>query len=141
MAPAVRRDTIRWYFDESLLGAAKTLGTLRDDVVHPGHPLIPELPLGSLDTDWIPIVAEAGWVAFARDRRIRSRPAEADAFMEAGLRMVWFGGKKDLRPAEQAALFERFLPRLEQQITKQGRGPWGLVLTSKGLAPLRLGRP
>lgn len=90
MVPASHRDTIRWYFDESLLGAAKTLSKSRDDVVYPGHPLVPELPLGSLDTHWIPIVAEVGWVAFARDRRTRYRPAEAQAFMESGLRMVWF---------------------------------------------------
>jgi hypothetical protein len=89
-----------------------------------------------LDTEWIPRVAAAGWVAFARDRRIRTRSAEVLVFREAGLRMVWFGGKRDLRPAEQAELFERHLARLEREVVKLGAGPWGLVLTHNGLAPV-----
>ena len=140
MAPATRLDSVRWYFDESVLGAAKVLAASRDDVIYPGHPLVPLLQLGSLDTDWIPQVARAGWVAFVRDRRIRTRTAEIRAFQEAGLRMVWFGGKKDLRPAEQAALFERHLPRIERVITKQGSGPWVQILTDRSLRPF-LTRP
>lgn len=137
MVPATDLRKIRWYFDESLLGAAKLLGATRADLVHPGHPLAPDLPLGIPDTEWIPLVAQAGWVAFVRDRRIRTRPAEARAFQAEGLRIVFFGGKKDLRPVDQAALFERHLARLEKVLVKEGPGPWACVLTSSRLAPLR----
>ena len=54
--------------------------------------------------------------------------------------MVWFGGKKDLQPAEQAELLVRHIPRLERQIVKLGPGPWGLALTHQGLAPVGLDR-
>lgn len=135
--PRDARTAIRWYFDESLLGAARLLGESRFDVTYPGHALVPELPLGIADTDWIPFVAEAGWVALVRDRRIRTRRAEANAFRASGLRIVFFGGKRDLRPTDQATLFVRHLPRLEREMTKRGPGPWGLVLTQSGLAPLQ----
>lgn len=137
MVPASDLATIRWYFDESLLGAAKLLDATRADVVRPGHPLVPHLPLGTPDTQWIPMVARAGWVAFVRDRRIRTRPAEAEAFRAEGLRIVFFGGKKDQTPADQAALFTRNLDRLERVLVKEGPGPWAYVLTGAGLAPLR----
>jgi hypothetical protein len=133
-------DPIRWFFDESVLGAGKRLAQRRTDVVHPGHPAVLEIPLGALDTEWMPIVAGRGWLAFARDRRIRTKPAEIDVFLSTGLRMVWFAGKQDLRPDEQATLFERHLVRLEQHIVKAGPGPWGLLLRSNGLAPITLMR-
>lgn len=128
----------RWYFDESVLGAGKLLHENRDDVVFPGHPLLPELPLGSDDTDWIPIVAASGWVALCRDRRIRSRPAELAIAREAGLRMVWFAGKKDMRPAAYADLFALNLQRLERLVIKHGDGPWAFSLATNGLKPLHL---
>ena len=88
----------RWYFDESVLGPAKILDRRRNDVVYPGHDLVPALPRGVADTDWIPVVAEMGWVTFCRDRRIRTRPGERTIAREAGLHMVWFAGKQDQRP-------------------------------------------
>lgn len=59
---------------------------------------------------------------------------------EAGLRIVWFAGKKDLRPAEQADLFLAHLPRLEREVIKLGAGPWGLALTHAGLTPVPIRR-
>jgi len=67
----------------------------RDDVVYPGHPLLPEVPRGTQDLDWMPIVAQMGWIALTRDRRIRSRPAELVVYREQGLCSVWIGGKHD----------------------------------------------
>jgi len=55
--------TFRWFVDESALGLGKLLARQRDDVLHTGHPDVPEIPLGMLDVEWMPIVAERGWVA------------------------------------------------------------------------------
>jgi hypothetical protein len=60
----------------------------RDDVVYPVHLLLPEVPRGTQDLDWMPIVARMGWIALTRDRRIRSRPAELVVYREHGLRSV-----------------------------------------------------
>ena len=93
--------------DENALGLGKLLDRGRDDVVHPGHPLVPELRLGVLDVEWMPRVAHAGWIVITRDRRIRTRPAERKIFEEQGLRSVWIAGSKDLRPSEQLELILR----------------------------------
>jgi hypothetical protein len=50
-------ERLRFYVDESALGLGKTLAAARDDVIHAGHPLIPECPLGTLDPEWIKAVA------------------------------------------------------------------------------------
>jgi len=53
---ATHRADVRWFVDENALGLGKLLDRQRVDVVHPGHPLVPDLPLGILDVDWMPIV-------------------------------------------------------------------------------------
>ncbi len=50
---ATADEGLRFYADESILGAGKALAIARKDLVHPGHFLVPELPLGILDPDWI----------------------------------------------------------------------------------------
>ena len=41
--------------------------------------LIPEVPTGTLDSDWIPVVAARGLAVVGRDRRIRTKPGERGA--------------------------------------------------------------
>ena len=53
---------IRWYADESVLGLGKLLARERDDVAYPGHPSLPAVQPGALDTEWMPIVARLGWM-------------------------------------------------------------------------------
>lgn len=91
-----RADSLRFYVDESALGLGKALAIARRDTIHVGHPLIPECPLGVLDTDWIPAVALRDLVVIGRDKHIRTRPAEQLRFREAGLRVLHLGGKRDL---------------------------------------------
>ena len=90
------RYALRFYVDESALGLGKALEAARKDTIHAGHELIPECPLGSLDTEWIPAVAARGLIVIARDRHIRTKPQEIERFREAGLRVFWIAGKKDL---------------------------------------------
>ena len=88
---------VRFYVDESALGIGKTLTAARKDVIHVGHPLIPECPYGIHDDEWMPIVAERGLLAIGRDKHIRTRPAERAAISAVGLRVFRIGGKKDSR--------------------------------------------
>ena len=94
--------------DESALGLGKLLARVRDDVVYAGHPELPEIPLGIIDVRWMPIVAERGWVAIRRDRRIHTRPLEVRVFSEVGLRTVWLGGKEDMSSHQQLDLIIRY---------------------------------
>ncbi|PZS26178.1 MAG: hypothetical protein DLM61_18840 [Pseudonocardiales bacterium] len=98
---------LRWFVDESALGLGKLLASTRDDVIYAGHPNLPEIPLGTSDVGWMPIVAERNWVAIRRDRRIHTRPREVRVFSEVGLRTVWLGGKKDMGSRQQLDLVNR----------------------------------
>ncbi|PRA81450.1 hypothetical protein CQ045_09550 [Microbacterium sp. MYb66] len=111
----------------------------RTDVLHPGHPDFPAVPLGALDLQWMPAVGRAGFIVVTRDRRIRTRPAELTAYREHGIRSVWLGVKRDMRPDEQAQLFLRHEDRLKREIIKRGAGPWALAMNGRGLRPIRLG--
>lgn len=131
----------RWFVDESALGLGKLLARVRNDVVFAGHPDLPEIPLGTMDVAWMPIVAERGWVAIRRDRRIHTRPSEVRVFAEVGLRTVWLGGKKDMASAQQLELVTRHWAALERHRDELGPGPWSITAgaVAAGELPARVG--
>lgn len=129
-----------YFADENTLGLAKLLTRSgRSDFLHPGHPNLPEVPLGSLDLEWMPVVGARGFIVVTRDRRIRTRPAELLAYREHGIKSIWIGAKRDMRPDEQAELFLRHEARIVREAIKQGPGPWALALNLNGPRPMRLG--
>lgn len=128
-----------FYFDECLLGAAKRLEQAEFEVLHPGHPDIPNLPLGSTDPEWMTEVARLGLIGVTRDRRINKKPSEKTIVRECGLKVIWFSGRKDMSPSDQAVLFLRHLARIRRMAVKLGTGPWGLGLTQHSVRPISLG--
>jgi hypothetical protein len=133
-----------WYFaDENAIGLAKILicEHERSDVIHPGHSLIEDVPRGTADLTWMPIVGKNGWIVLTRDRRIRTRPAEQLAYWEHGLRSVWIGGKQDHTSRELAEIFLQHEDRLQRLIIKLGAGPWALTMSRSGIRPLHLRYP
>lgn len=131
-----------YFTDENSLGLGKLLHRAgREDVLYPGHPSLPEVPLGSLDLDWMPIVAGRGLVVLSRDRRIRTRPAELRTYLEAGVRSVWIGAKQDLSPSDQVEMFLHHERRLQREIIKRGAGPWALAMSPSGIRPLVMRSP
>ena len=130
--------TADFFTDENALGLGKLLCRQgRGDVVHPGHVDFPEVPLGTPDLTWMPIVARFDLVVVTRDRRIRTRPAELRAYVENGIKSVWLGGKQDLGPADQLQLFLTNEKRLRREMIKLGAGPWALALSTSGVRPLK----
>ncbi|MEU8270914.1 hypothetical protein AB0B89_27610 [Sphaerisporangium sp. NPDC049002] len=67
---------MRFFVDETSLGVGRALALLRRDVIHTNHRLIPEVPLDTLDDDWIPEVAARELVVITRDKRIRTKSSE-----------------------------------------------------------------
>ena len=131
-----------YFTDENALGLGKLLCRGgRDDVVHPGHESLPEVPLGAPDLDWMPVLGKLGLVVITRDRRIRSRPVELRSYWEHGIRSVWLGAKQDLGPRDQLALFVEHEQRLEREIIKRGDGPWALAMSPSGIRPITLRDP
>lgn len=133
----------RYFADENAIGLAKIL--IRDhhrlDVIHPGHPAIKQIPRGTPDLAWMPIVGECGWIVLTRGRRIRTRPAEQLAYWEHGLRSVWIGGKQDHTSMELAEIFLQHEERLRRLTIKLGGGPWALTMSRSGIRPLHLRQP
>lgn len=128
-----------YFTDENALGLGKLLRRSgRDDVLYPGHEALPEVPLGTPDLEWMPVVAQRHLIVITRDRRIRTRPAELQAYWEFGIRSVWIGAKQDLAPADQLELFLRHEVRLRREAVKRGPGPWALALSTSGVRPLQL---
>lgn len=128
-----------FFTDENTLGLGKLLERSgREDVVYPGHEDLPEIPRGTDDPDWLPIVGTRGFIVLSRERRIRSRPAELRAYHEYGVRSVWIGAKRDLGPHQQMELFLRHEERSRREILKRGPGPWAVAMSPAGVRPLRL---
>lgn len=131
-----------YFTDENALGLGKLLRRSgRDDIFFPGHDELPEVPLGTPDLEWMPVVARLDLIVLTRDRRIRSRPAELRAYWEHGIRSVWIGTKRDLGPRDQLELFLRHEERLAREALKLGPGPWALAMNERGVRPLRLADP
>lgn len=132
----------RYFTDENSLGLGKLLRRSgRNDIVYPGLAEFPQVPLGALDLDWMPVIADHELIVVTRDRRIRTRPAELRAYWEFGIRSVWLGARHDLGPRDQVELFLHHEPRLLREITKRGPGPWALAMTGSGVRPLTLKDP
>lgn len=131
-----------YFTDENALGLGKLLHRAgRDDVVYPGHPDLPEIPLGTLDLDWMPLVGARQMIVLTRERRIRTRPVELTAYREHGIRSVRIGSKRDLSPQDQMDMLLRHERRIELEAVKLGPGPWALLLTTEGVRSIRLREP
>ena len=131
-------DSLRFYVDESALGLGKTLAAARKDTIHVGHKLIPECDFGALDPDWIPAVAKRGLIVIARDRHIRSRPQELEAFRAAGLRVFWIAGKRDLPTWEWLSRVVRLWDQIERTIVERGPGPWFSAINENAVVDIDL---
>ena len=107
---------------------------MRDDVLHPGHRLLPEVPLRTEDPDWLPIVAARDLIVLGRDKRIRYKPGERRLWLEHGLRVVALTGTKDMSTWEMLELVVRHWHKLEKLLKTEGAGPWWASWTAGGLA-------
>jgi hypothetical protein len=95
---------VRYYIDADVLGLAKLLVQIRNDVTYPGDPggdlhrrQRPPCPITearTLDTVWIPTTAANDWLIITRDSNIAVNRAEIAAVRESGARMVALAGKE-----------------------------------------------
>lgn len=132
------RTRLRFFVDETSLGLGKTLAMARKDVIHTGHPLIPEVPLGTLDPDWIPAVAERGLAVISRDRHIRTKPGELALLRQHGLRVFWIAGRKDLGTWEALARLVHRWAEVEDRLRDRGVGPWFMAVNERSVTEINI---
>ena len=106
--------------------------------MHPGHVRLPNVPLGTPDAQWLPIVGELGLIVITRDKKIRSRPAEAGLVIAAGIRGFVLTGAGDLSTWDTLSVLVRQWDALERHLAAHPTGPWLAGLTSQGVRPLRI---
>lgn len=94
----VRPAEVRYYIDADILGLAHVLAKVRIDVTFPGDlgdtfhkKERPPCPIGEpsvKDTEWIPEVADRGWLIITRDGNIRAHRQEIALVRQHRARMV-----------------------------------------------------
>lgn len=119
------RDAVRLVVDENLLGLGLALQRLRSDVLVFGRGEVADLlPESMGDSEWIPVVADKGWVVVTNDRRIRTRPVEAALAIEHGLQVVHMHGHAgQQRLWDQAVRFFGRWEAIERELVQQPHGP------------------
>lgn len=123
-----------------MLPIGQALALVRDDIVHPGHIELPQVPLGTKDLVWLPIVgsAQLDLVVITRDQAIRAKAAELAAFKANGVRAFFLTGKKDLTRWAKLDLLVRSWDRLDRHVRRFPSGPWAMAVTEGRLADLSL---
>lgn len=127
----------RFFIDENDLALGKSLAA-EHDVVYPGHPDLPEVPRGSLDDQWLPVIGDNGLVVITRDRKIRYRPAEKLAWVDNRVRGFVLTGAKSQTTVDSKAILNRHWDRIEAVVEARPTGPWMQALTENGLREIDL---
>jgi len=132
-------EAVSFVVDENLLRLGRALALLRRDVVLVGEdPVADLLPRGVLDSEWIPMVGDRGWIMITNDRRPRTRPVEAELCVKHNLKVINLHGRVgNQAPWDQAV---RLLSRWEgiaQQIAAKPDGPWWLSVQPTQVRVLR----
>jgi hypothetical protein len=121
-------EDIVYVVDENLLRLGNGMVAVRRDTARfSRHPVEELLPRGIADSDWIPIVGDRGWVMITNDRRLRTRPHEAELAIAHKLKVVHLYGKVANSPAwdQLIRVATRWSNVADQQLKT---GPWWLSL-------------
>lgn len=120
------------------MALGKALAQRHDDVVYPGHPDLPEVPRGSLDDEWLPIIGRSGLVVITRDGRIRYRPVEKQLMVKYRVRGLILTGRKSQSTTDSLRIVERHWSRLQTLIDANPKGPWLYAVTEERLREMPL---
>jgi hypothetical protein len=128
----------RFFVDENELGLARSLAAARRDVVYPGSARLPEVPLSTLDHDWLPVAGAMGLVVVTRDKRIRYRPVEAAAQITSIVRAFVLTGSGAMNTWQTLTLVVRQWEAMERHMTEHPNGPWLASITRSGVKTLAM---
>lgn len=85
------------------------------------------------DVDWLPVVGKNGWIVITRDKNIRRKPNELQAFKENNVLAIVLssGSSSQSSAADTADLLQRLLPKLMRKI-QASKPPTMLTVTLMG---------
>lgn len=85
------------------------------------------------DVDWLPVVGKNGWIVVTRDKNIRRKPNELQAFKESNVLAIVLssGSSSQASAADTAELLLRLLPKLMRKI-QASKPPLMLTVTISG---------
>lgn len=132
---------LRFYVDEQSLGLGIALARARTDVVHTAHPLVPDLPRGLLDPEWMPRVAARRLVVIGRDRHLRTRLGEREMFHQHGLQTLRLGGSRDLSAWDAIVRLVQRWSDIESLLRARADEPWVFEVLDTRLKELPYFRP
>jgi hypothetical protein len=125
---------LRWFVDQTSLGLGSAMALLRGDVIYPGHRrALPDIPEGCKDPVWMPVVAGLGLVVVSRDRHIKSKQGELEAYLRHGIRAFWIAGDNDLGNWENLRRIAKHWDRMERIVEQRPAGPWFYAVNADGL--------
>ena len=136
---------VRLYIDADILGLAKLLVQICNDVTYPGdrggvvhkrrRPPCPITP-ATLGVDWLPQVATRGWLIITRDRNIQDHRAEIGAVRDHSARMVTLHGPEARGTWEQLEIFMSRWRDIERCLDEPG--PFIYTVTRTTFRPIEL---
>jgi PIN like domain len=77
-------------------------------------------------------------VVLARDRHIRTKPAELAIFREHGLRVFWLAGKRDSTSWGYLVRLVSTWDEIERLIATRGPGPWFMAIGNVTIGEIRM---
>ncbi len=128
----------RFFVDENDLALGKSLAQRHGDVVYPGHADLPEVPRGSLDDDWLPVVGAKRLVVITRDQHIRYRSIERRTWVMHRVRGFVLTGRRSQSTADSLSVLERHWSEITALVDADPRGPWMYAATEGRLRRIML---
>jgi hypothetical protein len=127
---------VTFYLDASIPSAVRTaIAGVRADVLYAGGPNAPAED--TKDHVWLPIAGQNNWVVLMRDKRIRKRPGERLALINAGVRAFCLTDAGNATRWQVLDLLVRRWPRIELTANTFA-GPYIYAVTLSVFQPLKI---
>jgi hypothetical protein len=127
---------VTFYVDASIpVAVRRALAEVRDDVRFAGGPDAPKE--NTQDRHWLKTAGENNWVVLKRDKKIRTRPGERAALVEAGVRTFCLTGGGNYNRWQTLELLVQRWRRIEE-VAETVAGPYIYAVTWSGVKQLPL---
>jgi hypothetical protein len=128
----------RFFVDENDLALGKALAALHGDVVYPGHPELLEVPRQTEDDVWLEVAGDQRLVVITRDKKIRYRPVERQAWVTHQVRGFVLTGRGSQATFDSLAILETHWRLINDIVVEKPKGPWMFAVTSGAVRPIPL---